>query len=38
MIILFRCYYGEMEILKWEQKIQNGVKRINIDWAKDNKV
>jgi len=32
-----RCYYGEMEILKWEQKIQNGVKRINIDWAKDNK-
>ena len=33
-----RCYLGDMPIVKWEAKVQQGVKTILLDWAADGKV
>jgi len=32
---VIRCYYGEMEIVKWEEKTEKSVKCVKIDWAMD---
>ena len=33
-----RCYLGDMPIIKWEAKIQQGVKTMLLNWAADGKV